>query len=469
MQPGILYAREIPTGDPYWGFDTEVKAVTIQVNQTASITFTNTQYGRIQIVKTTNTGNHLGGWTFQVRDSSGKTVGEFTTDESGYAITGNLPLGRYTVMELPTEDVYWIGELGFHTVLVTGGKDAVDTWLNKEQGIGWFYKKTNTGENVEGWKITIYSDPACTQEVGTITTNEEGRGGYYLDPGTYYAKETGDEYGRFEDEYWMVDESVQKVEILPHQDTEITFTNVQYGKLKILKTMEDGTTAAGWQFRVTAAAGAEVEGSPFVTSEDGTILETLLPGEYTVEEILPEDSLYVCKSENPQKVSVVQGQITEVTFINGIRTGRITVHKVDTQRNPLSGATFLLEWSEDGALWWPVTFSETAIKGGCANADLVDGMLTSGEDGILEWTNLHPGLQYRLTEANAPNGYKLLPDIAFSGELPADGLTVELTVVNARIFTMPETGSASGTVLKVLSLLTALGCLGLLLARKRRP
>ena len=78
---------------------------------------------------------------------------------------------------------------------------------------------------------------------------------------------------------------------------------IQYGKLKILKTMEDGTAAAGWQFRVTDAAGAEVEGSPFVTSEDGTILETLLPGEYTVEEILPEDSLYVCKSENPQKVS----------------------------------------------------------------------------------------------------------------------------------------------------------------------
>ena len=206
-----------------------------------------------------------------------------------------------------------------------------------------------------------------------------------------------------------------------------------------------------------------------MTSEDGTILETLLPGEYTVEEILPEDSLYVCKSENPQKFSVVQGQIAEVAFINSIRTGRITVHKVDTQRNPLSGAAFLLEWSEDGALWWPVTFSETAIKGGCANADLVDGMLTSGEDGILEWTNLHPGLQYRLTEVKAPNGYKLLSDIAFSGELPADGLTVELTVVNARTFTMPETGAASSTILKVLSLLATLGCLGLLLARKRRP
>ena len=468
LLPGTLYAKEIPTDDSYWGFDTAVKTVVIQANQTASVTFTNTQYGRIQIVKTTNTGNNLGGWTFRVRDSNGKTVDDYTTDENGYAITGNLPLGRYTVVELPTEDAYWAGELGFHTVLVTGGKDAVDTWLNREQGLVWIYKKTNTGESVEGWHITIYSDAECTQEVGTVITNADGKAGHYLSPGIYYAKETGDELGRFEDEYWMVDETVQKIEILPHKDTEITFTNVQYGKLKILKTMEDGTSAAGWQFRVTDAAGAEMEGSPFTTSENGTILETLLPGEYTVEEILPEDSLYVCKSENPQKVSVVQGQTAEVTFINGIRTGKITIQKVDTQRNPLSGATFLLEWSEDGALWWPVTFSETAIKGGCANADLVDGMLTSGEDGILEWTNLHPGLQYRLTEVKAPNGYKLLSDVAFSGELPADDLTVELTVVNARTFTMPETGTVSGTILKVLSLLTALGCLGLLLARKRR-
>ena len=468
LLPGTLYAKEIPTGDSYWGFDTAVKTVVIQANQTASVTFTNTHYGRIQIVKTTNTGNNLGGWTFRVRDSNGKTIGDFTTDENGYAITGNLPLGRYTVVELPTEDAYWAGELGFHTVLITGGKDAVDTWLNREQGLVWIYKKTNTGESVEGWHITIYSDAECTQEVGTVITNADGKAGHYLSPGIYYAKETGDELGRFEDEYWMVDETVQKVEILPHKDTEIIFTNVQYGKLKILKTMEDGTTAAGWQFRVTDAAGAEVEDSPFVTSEDGTILETLLPGEYTVEEILPEDSLYVCKSENPQKVSVVQGQAAEVTFINGIRTGRITIQKVDTQRNPLSGATFLLEWSEDGALWWPVTFSEATIKGGCANADLVDGMLTSGEDGILEWSNLHPGLQYRLTEVKAPNGYKLLPDVDFSGELPADGLTVALTVVNARTFTMPETGAVSGATVHVLGIVAMFGSWAMFELRRKK-
>ena len=468
LQPGTLYAKEISTDDPYWGFDTAVKNVVIQANQTASVTFTNTHYGRIQIVKTTNTGNNLGGWTFRVRDSNGKTVGDYTTDKNGYAITGNLPLGRYTVVELPTEDTYWAGELGFHTVSVTGGKDAVDTWLNREQGLVWIYKKTNTGESVEGWHITIYSDPDCTQEVGTVITNAEGKAGHYLSPGTYYAKETGDELGRFEDEYWMVDETIQKIEILPHQDTEITFTNVQYGKLEIQKTVEGDGSLAGWVFRVTDAHGDAVEGSPSTSGEDGLILTAnLLPGEYTVEELLPEDSLYQCKSENPQTVSVVQGQTAEVSFVNALRPGTITVKKVDTTGSPLAGATFLLEWSEDGNTWQPVQYSEAVTKGGCSAEGLTDGCLTSGEDGFLQWTGLHPGLHYRLTEVKAPEGFKLLTEAAFTGRIPADTLSVELTVVNARTFTMPETGSTSGPVVRVLGLTATIGCLVALIYRKK--
>ena len=470
LQPGTLYAKEIPTDDPYWSIDTAVKTVVIQANQTVSVTFTNTHYGRIQIVKTTNTGNNLGGWTFRVRDTNGKTVGDYTTDENGYAITGSLPLGRYTVVELPTEDAYWAGELGFHTVLVTGGKDTVDTWLNREQGLVWIYKKTNTGESVEGWHITIYSDADCTQEVGTVITNADGKAGHYLSPGIYYAKETGDELGRFEDEYWMVDETVQRIEILPHQDTEITFTNVQYGKLKIQKAMEGDGPVSGWVFRVTDAHGNAVENSPFTTSEDGTILTAnLLPGEYTVEELLPEDTLYQCKSENPQKVSVVQGQTAEVSFVNALRPGTITVKKVDTTGSSLAGATFLLEWSEDGSLWHPVTHSETIVRGGCSAKGLTDGCLTSGEDGALQWTGLHPGLRYRLTEVKAPEGFKLLMGTAFTGTIPTDTLSVELTVVNARTFTMPETGAVSGAILRVLGLAAAISCLCMLsvLSRKR--
>ena len=468
LQKGIYYAKEISTNDPYWEFDTAVKSVTVAVGQTAEVTFTNTHLGRIQIVKTTNTGNNLGGWTFRARDSSGKTVGDFTTDENGYAITGNLPLGRYTVVELPTEDAYWAGELGFHTVLVTGGKDAVDTWLNREQGLVWIYKKTNTGESVEGWHITIYSDPECTQKVGTVITSVDGKAGHYLSPGIYYAKETGDELGRFEDEYWMVDETVQKIEILPHQDTEITFTNVQYGKLKIQKTVEGNGSLAGWEFQVTDAHGNAIDGSPFTSGVDGMILTAnLLPGEYTVEELLPEDSLYQCKSENPQRISVVQGQTAEVSFTNALHPGTISVKKVGTTGSPLSGATFLLEWSEDGDTWQPVQYSESVTKGSCSAEGLTGGCLTSGEDGILQWDGLHPGIHYRLTEVKAPEGFKLLTEAAFTGTIPDDTLSAELTVVNARTFTMPETGATSGAVVRVLGLTAAIGCLVALIYRKK--
>ena len=470
LQKGTYYAKENPTDDPYWEFDTAVKSVSVAVGQTAEVTFTNTHYGRIEIHKTTNTGNQLGGWTFRVRDSEGNSYGDFTTDDNGYACTQNLPLGRYTVVELPTEDNYWLTELGFHDVTVKAGETTVDTWLNKEQGLVWFYKKTNTGQSVEGWHITVYSDEACTQKVGTLITNADGKAGYYLDPGTYWAKETGDEHGRFEDEYWMVDETIHKFEIKPHEDVSITFTNVQYGRLKISKTMEGGGSVEGWQFKITDTEGKVLDGSPFASNKDGIILTgNLLPSQYTVEELLPENSLYQCISENPQTVTVKQGEIAEVSFVNALRTGKVTVEKIDISGAHLAGATFRLEWSEDGSLWHPVTYSETIVRGGCSNPDVTDGSLTTGTDGLLEWDNLYPGLQYRLTETKAPEGFKLLTEAAFTGTLPTDTLSVELTVVNARTFTMPETGAISGAVLRVLGLAAAISCLCMLsvLSRKR--
>ncbi len=473
LLPGNYYVREVhDRDDTYWEYDATVeKQVTITAGSQAEVSYTNTQYGRIEFQKTTNTGNHLEGWTFRVKDSDGNVVGDYTTDENGYACTGKLAPGRYLIVELPTEDNYWCTELGFHDVTVIAGKTSVDTWLNKEQGLGWFYKKTNTGESVEGWHITIYADEGCTQEIGTLITNEEGKAGYYLDPGTYWAKETGDEYGRFEDEYWMVDETIQEFEIKPHEDVSITFTNIQYGRLKIIKTVEGDGSVAGWQFKITDANGTEIKGSPLTSQADGTILtENILPGEYTIEELFPENSLFYCKSENPQRITVAQGKTAEVFFTNTLRPGKITVEKVDTTGSPLEGATFLLEWSAEGSLWYPVTYSdsEVVVRGGCSNPDVVEGCLTTGMDGILEWGSLYPGLQYRLTETKAPDGFKLLTNTAFEGELPVDDLEIAVRVINARTFTMPETGASSGLILKVLSLLAAVGCLGIIVYRRKK-
>lgn len=304
-----------------------------------------------------------------------------------------------------------------------------------------------------------------------MTTNSDGKVGYYLDPGTYWAKETGDTLDRFDDEYWMADNSVQKFEIKPHEDTAVTFENVHFGKLKIIKSMDGEGPLSGWQFRITDFSGAEIAGSPFTTEESGLILTGMLqPGEYKVEELIPENSLYHCTTENPQTVTVKPGETAQVSFTNALRPGKITIEKVDIQGEPLSGAKFLLEWSEDGSLWWPIEYTDsgTVTQGCCSNPNVEAGCLTSGKDGLLEWTGLHPGLMYRVTELEAPDGYTLLTEAAFEGTLPADELTVSFRVVNCESFRLPQTGSGSAAFLRIARLLCVILCAILLIVSYRK-
>ena len=472
LQPQTLYAKEVDINDPYWRCDTEVKTVTITTGSTATVTFYNEYLGRIQFKKTTNTGNHLGGWTFVVRDANSDVVGEYTVDDSGVSYSDYLPAGSYTVYEKQVDDAFWQGHLMWHDVTVVGGETVVDEWLNKELGLGWFLKETPDGKNLEGWVITIYGDEACTQELHTTTTNEEGRCGYYLEPGIYWVRETGDSYGRFDDESWLIDQNVYRLEIKPHEETTITFTNAQRGKLLIKKVMPDGGSVAGWVFDVHRVSDNAYLGS-FTSSQDGTIdIGFVDEGDYLITEHIPDGSLYVCEGENPKKVTVSPGETAEVTFSNVMRPGEISILKVDTQGNPLAGAHFLLEWSEDGDAWAPVSYTSSLLvaNGTCNSADLKDGILVSGEDGVVKFTGLLPDCYYRLTEVKAPSGYQLLSEFAYDGKLNEESENkITLKVVNAPVYKLPQTGSRS-PIIMIASLGVALaGCAGaLIFLRKRR-
>ncbi len=459
LTPGTYYAKEVASADPFWECDTSVKAVIVAANQTASVSFNNSHYGSIEFRKTTNTGNHLDGWTFCVSNEAGTTVGEFTTDEIGFAKTGNLEPGRYTVWEKTIQDDYWTIELGFHAVNVEAGKTSVDNWKNTEVGKATFQKSTNTGKDLDGWEIGIYSDETCTEIVTSVTTREDGKCGVYLEPGIYYAMEIGDVHDRWNSDYWQIDKTVHRFEVKPHEDVALSFTNTHSGRLEIVKKLEDGGTLEGWQFKVMDSEGAEVTGSPFTTNQEGKILVgPLAPGEYQVEEILPENSPYYCKTEQFVPVKVVQGDTVSVSFTNALRPGKLVLTKTDVQEKPLAGATFLLEWSEDGKKWNPVTYSEdaSAVKGSCSTEAVKDGCQTTGEDGVLTWDGLNSQLKYRLTEVSAPNGYNKLTKPAYEGTIPTATMTIEIQVVNTRVFNLPETGSNS---LRILSLLNAAACI----------
>ena len=416
------------------------QSVTVSNGTTTSVSFYNKlTVGALEIRKSTNTGNHLDGWKFIVKKDGTEIPGSpFTTDETGIIRISNLAPGKYVILESPTDDPYWSVELGYHTVTVEYGKTAVDQWLNKEQGLGYFTKSTNTGDEISGWHITVYADEACTQELRTLITGQDGTAGIYLEPGTYWAKETGSEEVR--DDYWKMDDSVKKLVIHAHEKTTLEFINNYSGRISIQKTVKPEGTLEGWKFKISDADGKEVSGSPFTTDKDGKILTgNLTPGDYTVEEVLPADSLY--SGEAPKTVTVTAGKTAEVSFLNKLRTGKITIRKVATNNEPLAGATFLLEGSEDGSLWYPVIPGTDGIcvLGERSEENLTAASKTSGEDGLLTWEALPITLQYRITETKAPEGYTLLKEAAFEGTLPTD--TLELRVVNGEAFALPKTGS----------------------------
>ena len=336
-------------------------------------------------------------------------------------------------------------------------------------------KTTEDGENLSGWKFGIYSDAACTKLVsGPHTTDNGGKiSAAGLTAGTYYVEELGHTDSAIGEMYYCSGANPQKVTVTAGAAATVSFTNKRNtGGVKIIKTMPDGGSTAGWKFEVYDS-NHKLMGS-YTTASDGTILtDYLLPGTYTVKEIIPEDSPYTCDAPNPKTVEISAGQTTEVTFTNRMKPGEIRIQKTDTHGEPLAGAEFLLEWSKDGRQWQTVTYTDSpdVTEGTCTAEGLTDGKLTSGADGEVRFTGLYSGSLYRVTETKAPKGYQLLTEPVYEGGIRKDdGNFIRLTVVNAPVFELPMTGSTGYTAMTAIQVGTGVVLLFILiwLAKKRK-
>ena len=336
-------------------------------------------------------------------------------------------------------------------------------------------KTTEDGKNLSGWKFGIYSDAACTKLVsGPHTTDSGGKiSAASLSAGTYYVKELGHTDSAVGEMYYCSGANPQKVTVTAGAAATVSFTNKRNtGGVKIIKTMQDGGSTAGWKFEVYDS-NHKLVGS-YTTASDGTILtDYLLPGTYTVKEIIPEDSPYTCDAPNPKTVTISAGQTAEVTFTNRMKPGEIRIQKTDTHGEPLAGAEFLLEWSKDGKQWQTVTYTDSpdVMEGTCTAEGLTDGKLTSGADGEVRFTGLYSGSLYRVTETKAPKGYQLLTEPVYEGGIRKDdGNFIQLTVVNAPVFELPMTGSTGYTAMTAIQVGTGVVLLFILirLAKKRK-
>ena len=474
LTAGTVYVKELGHKDNsinslYTCASTNPQRVVLVAGETASVSFHNKlNTGSVKLMKETSCGEHLEGWRIGLYTDAACTTpasgSPFTTGADGSITVSKLPVGTLYAKEIPVDDPYWVCDSEVKTITIEAGKTATVTFHNTHYGNIRITKNAVNG-SAEGWSFLILD-----ADGNTVDTVKSGADGYaYSDmllPGQYFIREIHDR----DDTYWEYDVVAEKeVTVTAGSQVEVTYTNTQHGKIQIQKSMSDGGNLDGWQFSITDASGKEIEGSPFTTNASGLILSgKLQPGEYTVTELIPEDSFYYCTGENPQTITVKAGETSEVSFTNAMRTGSITIEKVDSRGEPLAGAKFMLQWSEDGSLWWPIEYSDTLGEGKCSNPNIEDGCLTSGKNGLLEWPNLHPGLYYRVTELEAPKGYTLLSKPAFEGKLPNEELTVSLRVVNCEIFTLPQTGSSAAAFFRISQMLCICVCSILLIHSYRK-
>ena len=443
LEPGTYTVTETDGAYQYWLNDPNpTKTVTVTAGQTAKVTFQNQYRGQAQIIKTATNGGSVEGWHFTVKDSAGNKVGDYVTDASGI-ITLDLEPGTYSVTETDGEYKYWVNDpTPTKSVTVVAGQTAKVTFQNQWRGQAQIVKTATNGGSVEGWHFSIFT--ADGTKVGDYVTDSTGIITVDLEPGVYTVKETDGEYP-----YWHNDPEPEKtVTVVAGETAEVTFLNEWVGKAKIIKTLAnpEAGTVEGWQFTISRIVGETdaVYLATVTTGADGTIEYDLEPGQYLITELIEENSLWECITDQSVVITVTAGQTTEVPFTNALRPGKISIHKVDTRGESLDSTEFLLEWSEDGVNWQPVSHTDSTVPqiGGCTTAGLLEGgKLITDETGLVSFEGLYPTLQYRLTETKAKNGYQLLQSSAYEGGLDVENeLVVSLKVVNAEVFTMPETG-----------------------------
>ena len=395
--------------------------------------------GELEIVKQADDGN-VSGISFTVHDTDGNLICQDETDASGHLIVPDLKIGKtYTVTEIEPEGYY--SDNPEQTVTIHSGTNTL-TFVNHPIPTLKIVKTSETG-TVQGFSFTVYD--VNGESVTSGETNE--RGVFELQDNrlkvntTYTITEA-------EKEGYVCTANARTITL--HEGVnEVSFYNrLVRGSIKITKVDEDTEKPlAGAGFRIYDSKGRPVIEKQ--TDEYGVVQFDDLPyGDYTYREFKAPDG-YLLDTTSYRFSIEDDGVVLSYKATNKLRPGSIKVQKIDQDGKALAGVSFLLEYSLDGKKWEPVnarSSDDEITVGGCTSPDLDGGILVTDKDGIAEFTGLRINtaeqvIRYRLTETATVEGYSLLADYAFEGELTEKTETdVTLSVVNTPVYTMPATG-----------------------------
>ncbi|MCC2496522.1 choice-of-anchor A family protein [Bacillus cereus] len=397
---------------------------------------------KIKKVDSNNDNKKLVGAKFKIEDLNGKIVGELVTNEEGEAISKDLPIGNYTLVEKEAPKGY---ELSKDKIAVKVEKDAeVEIKMGNKKlpdpmGKMKLVKVDISDKNkkLAGAKFKI--EDLNGKIVGELVTNEKGEViSKDLPIGNYTLVEIEAPKG-----YELLKDKIT-VKIEKDAEVEIKIGNKKLpdpmGKMKLVKVdiSDKNKKLAGAKFHIEDAKGKVV--GELITDEKGEMISKDLPiGNYTLVEIEAPKGYELLKDKIAVKIE--KDTVVEIKIENKKLpdpTGQFEIEKVDDKDSELKlkGAVFQVLDKEGKEV----------------------SRLITNEKGKVISNQLAIG-KYTIKEIKAPNGYMLLRD-PIEIEITEAVKTQKITVKNAKNnWVIPNTGGSGTTIFYVIGIMLMFGVL----------
>ncbi|AIM31196.1 collagen adhesion protein [Bacillus thuringiensis serovar kurstaki str. YBT-1520] len=397
---------------------------------------------KIKKVDSNNDNKKLVGAKFKIEDLNGKIVGELVTNEEGEAISKDLPIGNYTLVEKEAPKGY---ELSKDKIAVKVEKDAeVEIKIGNKKlpdpmGKMKLVKVDISDKNkkLAGAKFKI--EDLNGKIVGELVTNEEGEViSKDLPIGNYTLVEVEAPKG-----YELLKDKIT-VKIEKDAEVEIEIGNKKLpdpmGKMKLVKVdiSDKNKKLAGAKFHIEDAKGKVV--GELITDEKGEIISKDLPiGNYTLVEIEAPKGYELLKDKIAVKIE--KDTVVEIKIENKKLpdpTGQFEIEKVDDKDSELKlkGAVFQVLDKEGKELSRLITDEKGKV---------ISNQLAIGK--------------YTIKEIKAPNGYMLLRD-PIEIEITEAVKKQKITVKNAKNnWVIPNTGGSGTTIFYVIGIMLMFGVL----------
>ena len=330
LYPGDYKLKEVST-DKNYVLNNKEFDVNVKYNETTTKNITNSRKkGNLKIFKV-DKDNHkitLSGVKFDLySEEFKKVVGTYTTDKNGEIQINNLRIGKYKLIEKSTGKWY---NLAKDTEIKVEWNNETKTTIENElkKGKVKVIKVDLDNKEVKLKDVEFQVKDQNGNVLENIKTNEKGEATTKDYPIRDYEKLTITETKT--GKWYKLNDKPQTVTLKENEITNITFTNEKKkGQIKVIKVDLDNKEVKipDVEFKVYDEKGNIVD--TLKTDKNGEATSKRLPidQEYKVQET--KTGKWYVLNETPQKVTLKEDEITNMTFTNEKKKGQIRVIKVD--------------------------------------------------------------------------------------------------------------------------------------------